>query len=91
MLRPRCSNCNQPVLVQRQPPEPCGYCGYLDGGQSVPFELEDVELDGEPAGPSQFRRLVWWMAVAMMALTIIGSIWLMLRFQTSLVNMSQTL
>ena len=86
MSRPRCSNCNKPLLVQQQPPVPCGYCGYLEGGQSV-----TGDLDGEPAGPSQFRRLVWWMAAVVIALTIVGSIWLMLRFQSSLVNMSQTL
>lgn len=86
MSRPRCSNCNQPLLVQRQPPEPCGHCGYLEGVHSV---LEDLE--GEPAGPSQFRRLVWWMAVTLTISAIIGSIWLMLQYQTSLANMSQTL
>ena len=82
----RCSNCNQPILVQRDPPEPCGYCGYLEGVEEL-LELPD----GEPAGPSQFRRLVWWMAVGVVTATVLGSVWLMLRFQSSLVNMTQSL
>ena len=86
MSQLRCSNCNRLVLVQRDPPEPCGYCGYLEGAADL------VELpEGEPAGPSQFRRLVWWMAVGVVTATVLGSVWLMLRFQSSLVNMTQSL
>ena len=85
MAQLRCSNCNQPILVQRVPPAPCSHCGYLEGVEEL------VELpEGEPAGPSQFRRLVWWMAVGVVAATILGSVWLMLRFQSSLVNMTQS-
>ena len=85
MAQLRCSNCNQPILIQRVPPEPCSHCGYLEGLEEL------IELpEGEPAGPSQFRRLVWWMAVGVVTATIIGSVWLMLRFQSSLVNMTQS-
>ena len=86
MAQLRCSNCNQPILVQRDPPEPCSYCGYLEGVEDL-LELPE----GEPAGPSQFRRLVWWMAVGVVTATVLGSAWLMLRFQSSLVNMTQSL
>ena len=86
MSQPRCSNCNHPILIQRDPPEPCGYCGYLEGVE----ELAEL-LEGEPAGPSHFRRLVWWMAVGMVSAVVLGSVWLMLRFQSSLVNMTQSL
>ena len=85
MAQVRCSNCNQPILIQRVPPAPCSHCGYLEGVDEL------IELpEGEPAGPSQFRRLVWWMAVGVVAATILGSVWLMLRFQSSLVNMTQS-
>ena len=85
MSQPRCSNCNQPVMTQQNSEVPCGYCGYLEGME----ELTELP-DGEPAGPSQFRRLVWWMAVGVVGATVLGSFWLMLRFQSSLVNMTQS-
>ena len=85
MPQHHCLNCNQPILVQRVPLQPCSYCGYLEGVE----ELVDLP-EGEPAGPSQFRRLVWWMAVGVVSTAVIGSIWLMLRFQSSLVNMTQS-
>ena len=45
MAQLRCSNCNQPILVQRVPPAPCSHCGYLEGVEEL------VELpEGEPAG-----------------------------------------
>ena len=86
MTRPRCSNCHQLLLPQSTSPEPCGSCGYLGGG------IEMVEdLEGEPAGPSQFRRLVWWMAVVVVTIGAVGILWLLLNFQNSGFNTSQGL
>ena len=85
MPQRRCSNCNQFLIAQQNIPKPCGYCGYLEG------MVELVELpEGEPSGPSQFRRLVWWMAVGVVGFAVLGSFWLMLRFQSSLVDMTQS-
>ena len=85
MPQQRCSNCNQPLVAQTNPPGPCSHCGYFEGMQ----ELTELP-EGEPAGPSQFRRLAWWMAVGVVGTSILGAFWLMLRFQSSLVNMTQS-
>ena len=85
MAQPRCSNCNQPIISIKEPTEPCSYCGYLEGLAAL-----DALPEGEPAGPSQFHRMVWWMALGMVTAIVICCVWLMLRFQNSLVNMTQS-
>ncbi len=80
----RCSNCNQPLTGNRDG-EPCGRCGYLEG-----IELMEEVPEDELAGPSSFRRLVWWMAMIVVAGTLSGVLWLMLRFQDSLVKMTNS-
>ena len=35
MSQQRCSNCNQPIMTQRNLDVPCGYCGYLEGMEEL--------------------------------------------------------
>ena len=81
----RCSNCNQPMLGTLEG-EPCGRCGHLDG-----LDLLDELPEGDPTEASTFRSLVWWMAMVFVAGIMVGVVWIMLRFQSSLVNMTQNL
>ena len=84
----RCSNCDQPLLGRTEPAtqEPCGRCGYLEG-----MDLLDELPADEPTTRARLQRITWWLAMVVVAGAMALVVWIMLRFQESLVGMTQGL
>jgi len=52
--------------------------------------LDDLPAD-EPTTRARLQRITWWLAMVVVAGTMALVVWIMLRFQESLVGMTQGL